>query len=194
MSSTAKLPVDMTVAEFLAWRPDDGQRWQLVDGGPRAMAPAKMGQNALVIELAALLRNHLLERGLPCVAVGAPGVVPRVRAEFNFRVPDLAVTCSAFDAADAAMPEPVLIVEALSPSNQAETWANVWAYTTIPSLREILVLRTARMQADILRRATDGSWPTAPDVVTEGDVVLDSIGFRAPIAALYRTAGLRPVR
>lgn len=50
------------------------------------------------------------------------------------------------------------------------------------------------MQADILRRATDGSWPTAPDVVTEGDVVLDSIGFRAPIAALYRTAGLRPVR
>lgn len=190
MSASTKLPVDMTVAEFLAWCPEDGQVWELVDGAPRAMAPAKMGNNALVSELGALLRNHLLDRGGRCVAVGAPGVVPRVRAEFNLRVPDLAVTCSSFDAADAAMPEPVLIVEALSPSNQAETWANVWAYTTIPSMREILVLRTTRLQADILRRAEDGSWPEAPEVVTTGDVVLTSIGFRAPLAALYRTTGL----
>lgn len=190
MSASTKLPVDMSVAEFLAWCPEDGQVWELVDGAPRAMAPAKMGHNALLGELTALIRNHLLDRGGPCVAVPTPGVVPRVRAEFNLRVPDLAVTCTPFDATDAAMTEPVLIVEVLSPSNQAETWANVWAYTTIPSLREILVLRTASVRADILRRADDGSWPEAPEVVTEGDVVLGSIGFRAPLAALYRTTGL----
>jgi Uma2 family endonuclease len=190
MSASTKIPVDMSVAEFLAWCPEDGQVWELVDGTPRAMAPAKMGHNALLGELTAQLRNHLLDRSSTCVVVPTPGVVPRVRAEYNLRVPDLAVTCSAFDAADAAMPEPVLIIEALSPSNQAETWANVWAYTTIPSLREILVLRTTRMQADILRRGTDGAWPSAPEVVTAGDVVLTSVGFRAPLAALYRTTGL----
>lgn len=179
------------MAEFLAWCPEDGQRWQLVDGAPRAMAPARMGHNALVSEVAALLRNHFLARGGPCVAVMAPGVVPRVRADFNLRVPDLAVTCAQFEATDLAMPEPVLIIEALSPSNQPETWANVWAYTTIPSLGEILVLRTTRMQADLLRRGADGAWPTAPEVVTDGDLVLDSIGFRAPLAALYRTSGVR---
>ena len=43
MSATLKAPVNMTVAEFLEWCPDDGQRWQLVDGEPVAMAPGATG-------------------------------------------------------------------------------------------------------------------------------------------------------
>ena len=30
---------------------------------------------------------------------------------------------------------PVLMVEILSPTNKTETWTNVWAYTTIPTVR-----------------------------------------------------------
>jgi hypothetical protein len=41
MAASARLPVDMTVAQFLAWCPDDGQRWELVDGAPRAVAPSR---------------------------------------------------------------------------------------------------------------------------------------------------------
>ena len=52
-----------------------------------------------------------------------------------------------YDASD-----PVLLVEILSPSNRAETWTNVWAYTTIPSVREILVLHSLRIRAELLRR------------------------------------------
>ena len=46
------------------------------------------------------------------------------------RVPDLAVSCSPFELTQPAPTDPVLIVEILSPSNRAETWANVWAYTS----------------------------------------------------------------
>jgi Uma2 family endonuclease len=180
----------MTVAEFLEWCPDDGQRWELIDGAPREMAPAKLVHNALLGEVAAILRNHLLSRGGPCIVVPASGVIPRVQAGFNFRVPDLAVTCKPFAATDVHLEEPVLLVEVLSPSNQADTWSNVWAYTTIPSVMEILVLRTIAVRADLLRRGADGNWPESPEIVTDGELHLASIGFRAPLGSLYRTTGL----
>ena len=123
--------------------------------------------------------------------VVAPGVIPHVQAAHNMRVPDMAVICSGVGLGDAALTDPVLIVEILSPSNHYETWANVWTYTTIPSVREILVLRSVSIGADILRRQPDGSWPQEPESITAGDLVLDSIGFRTPLADIYRTTRLR---
>ena len=67
----------------------------------------------------------------------------------------------------------------------------MWAYTTIPSVREILVLRTVSIGADLLRRLPDGSWPREPDSVTEGDLALESIGLRTALADLYRSTRLR---
>ena len=54
-----------------------------------------------------------------------------------------AVLVSGYDTEESALADPVLLIEILSPSYQAETWANVWAYATIPSVQEILVLKTA---------------------------------------------------
>ncbi|MBX9699332.1 MAG: Uma2 family endonuclease [Acetobacteraceae bacterium] len=189
MSASLKQPVQMTVPEFLAWCPvDDGQRWELVDGVPRAMAPAKIGHGAIQSELAALIRNHLLERRSPCTVVTAPGIMPRVRGATNLRVPDLGVTCTRIGPTDATLPDPVLVIEILSPSNQAETWANVWTYTTIPSMREILVVHQVMQRAELLRRDAGGDWPAEPLPVTDGQLALDSIGFAVPLAAVYRTA------
>lgn len=187
---TPEIPLAMTVAEFLEWCPDEGPPWQLVDGVPRVMPPTRLGHGAMLAEAGTLLGNHLLAQGIGGAVLMRPGVIPRLLSDLNFRIPALAVTFSPFAATDWAVPNPVLVIEILSPSNQADTWRNVWAYTTIPSVREILVLRTVTMRADLLRRGADGEWPEAPEVVTEGDLALDSIGFRAPLAALYRTAGL----
>jgi Uma2 family endonuclease len=190
MSASRNIPANMTVAEFLEWCPDDGQRWELVDGTPRAMAPAKVAHGQLQSEVARLLGNHLAEQSRACSIVTAPGVVPRVHASYNMRVPDLGVTCSPSSAHDTHLVDPVLLVEILAPSNQADTWANVWAYTTIPSVREILVLHSLAIRAEILRRGPDGNWPAEPESVTEGELRLDSLDYRAPIAALYRTTPL----
>lgn len=152
MVAAAQVPVRMSVAEFLAWNPGDGQARQLVDGEPQAMAPASRTHGTLQGELGRLIGNHLASQATPCSLVVTSGVVPHVQASHNMRVPDLAVTCSDYAAEEAGLTDPVLIVEILSPGNQAETWANVWAYTTIPSVREILVLRTVSVGADLLRR------------------------------------------
>jgi Uma2 family endonuclease len=191
MSEAVKIPVRMSAAEFLGWNPGDGRRWQLVDGEPRAMAPASRAHGAVQSELGRRIGNHLEERGSPCSVITAPGIIPNVRAGFNFRIPDLAVTCSDDETGETAVSGAVLIVEILSPSNQVDTWANVWTYTTIPSVREILVLRTVEVGAELLRRQPDGSWPKEPEAIESGgDLLLESIGLRLPLAALYRTTRL----
>ncbi len=190
MSALSKIPVRMTVAEFFAWTPPTAQAWQLVDGEPQAMAPASLTHGAIQAELGALIRNHFAEQASPCRVITAPGVIPRAQSEINVRIPDLAVTCSAYDEEEQALTSSVLVVEILSPSNQAETYANVWAYASIPSVQEILVLKTAKIGAELLRRAPDGNWPPQPLVIESGDLTLESIGLSIPLAAAYRTTRL----
>ena len=190
MATALKIPVRMTLAEFLAWNPPGSQTWQLVDGEPQAMAPANRTHGAIQGELASLIGSHLRDRGSPCSLIVTPGVIPRVQANTNIRVPDLAVTCSPYAAEEAALTTPVLLVEILSPSNQAETWSNVWAYTSIPSVQEILVLHSAAIAAELLRRAADGIWPAEPEHIETGELFLSCIDFRASLAALYLTTRL----
>ncbi len=180
----------MTVAEFLAWEAPGGDRWQLVDGEPQAMAPANRTYNGILGELGRLIGNYLLEQNSPCSVVPTPGVIPRVRSDSNFRIPDLAVTCSDYQEEEYDLTDPVLLVEILSPRNRGETWTNVWAYTTMPSVQEILILHSAKIGAELLRRNPDGSWPAQPLAIDDGDIELVSIGFRVALAALYRTTRL----
>ena len=188
MSAANQLPAAMTVAEFLAWNPG-GDRWELVDGTPRAMAPSSPRHGAIQAEAARLIGNRLAELRPDCRVVTEAGIQPKVRANLNVRVPDLAVTCAAWEPDDGLLREPLVVIEILSPSNRADTWANVWSYVTIPSVREILVLHTASIQADLLRREKDGAWSDNPVSLVPGDTVtLESIDFSMPIAAFYRTA------
>jgi Uma2 family endonuclease len=91
-----RTPTRMTVDEFLYWDADDltGRRWQLVDGEPVLMAPAAEVHGAIQAEFAGLLRDHLLAGDSRCRVIITPGIVPRIRANENFRVPDIGVTSS----------------------------------------------------------------------------------------------------
>jgi Uma2 family endonuclease len=155
MSAANQLPAAMTVAEFLAWDPPDGgDRWELVDGMPRAMAPPAPRHGAIQAEAARLIGNHLADARPACRVITEAGIQPKVRANLNARVPDLAVTCAN-----------------LEPDDR--------------------LLRKPEVRIDLLRRMPDGSWPDDPLPLKVGDsVTLESLGFTAPLAAFYRTAGL----
>ena len=186
MTALPKLaPSRMTVEEFLDWPGDrSGRGFELVDGEPRAMAPASRTHGRIQATIARLLGNHLAGTG--CSAVIEPGVVPRVRAEANMRVPDVAVTGEADDSGVHAISDPILIVEVLSPSNEPETRENVWAYATIPTVREILLIRSTSVAAELLRRQPDGSWPATAMRIGENDrLSLGSLDFGCPLMAVY---------
>jgi Uma2 family endonuclease len=184
----------MTVAEFLDWDSGDrtGALWQLRDGEPEMMAPASDAHGMIQSELGRLIGNHLADSGGPCRVGVTPGVVPRVRSTRNLLVPDLGVT-GAPPVGGPAMLDPVVLIEILSPSNARETRANVWAYTSIPSVAEIVLVRSTSIAAEVLRRQNDGSWPAEPQYIgADGELVLESIGFRVPLRAAYRTSGVGP--
>jgi Uma2 family endonuclease len=184
------LPTLMTVGEFLNWDSPGEYLWQLIDGVPVAMSPPAPLHGAIQSEAARLIGNHLVARASPCSVITTPGVIPRFQPDRNFMVPDLAVTCSATDITGKALHEPVLLIEILSPSNHAETWRNVWAYLTIPSVREILVIRTASVGVELLRRGDIGGWSDRPLAIPRGEFTLSSIGLTLPVEALYRGTGM----
>jgi Uma2 family endonuclease len=193
MVAALKLPPRrMTVAEFLAWDPDDGSAalWQLRDGEPEMMAPASERHGRIQAELAYLLTAHLRRHNAGCSAVIDPGVIPRVGAEHTILVPDIGITCAPVPTTH-AMANPVVLIEILSPSNEAETRANVWAFATIPTVAEIVIVSSVRIAAEVLRRGADGAWPAQPEPIgPDGTLRLDSIGFAAPLRDVYRSAGL----
>jgi Uma2 family endonuclease len=122
--------------------------------------------------------------------VTEPGIVPKLRGDRNFRIPDIGITCSP-PFAEAMLTDPVLLIEILSPSNEIETWANVWTYASIPTVSEILIIHSTRVAAELLRREADGQWPDEPMALGPDDTIsLTSIGFTTPLISIYRTTFL----
>ena len=149
-----RTPARMTLDEFLAWNSGDPQRPDL------ATHRRRTGCNV------AGKRRRMGHPERDGAATGQPPVRPakslpggdrtrascrRVRANRNYRVPDLGVTCAP-PSHDPMVPEPIVLIEILSPSNEADTRANIWAYTTVPSVREILAIRSTRIEAELLVR------------------------------------------
>jgi len=104
----------------------------------------------------------------------------------NIRVPDLGVTCSQVASGQLVLAEPILLLEILSPGNEDDTRQNVWAYATIPSVAEILLVHSTRIGAELFRRLPDGSWPVDPEEVAAGGTLrLESIDLTCPIEEVY---------
>ena len=183
-----RTPERMTTDQFYAW--DGGGhlgKLELVDGVVRATAPAAVAHGSIQANLAYLLNAHLrATNSLCCVYLGS-GVVPGIDRRCNVRVPDLTVTCTPLTLSDKTVPNPVLIVEVLSPSNEGDTWESIRAVATLPSLQEILVIASTTRDVLICRRQADGSWPSDGEPVPDGGTVtLVSLGAELPVAEIYR--------
>jgi Uma2 family endonuclease len=215
MSRAARVAIPMTVEEFRAWADCQPGKWELVDGEPRAMAPASLAHAFIQAEATFLIARHLRVRGSPCrVATEAP-VVPSAFRRHNLRVPDVAVTCAPPEDDRGEMADPPCVIEVLSPSNEhatrANVWtyippcvievlspsnehatrANVWTYMTIPSVQEILLLESTGVGGELIVRRADGAWPEQAQALSATDEVrLASIGFACVLRDFYAQTGL----
>ena len=156
----SRLPPLLTVADFIDW-PVDGtdMRYELVDGVLRAMAPASDTHATIQANLLYLIGAHLRAHKPDCRTAATPGIQPRLRAEWNFRIPDIGVTCAPNRPGDIMLPAPLLLVEVLSPGNANDTWDNIPHYASLPN-------------------------PAVTE--TSGSVHLASIGLDLPLAEIYR--------
>jgi Uma2 family endonuclease len=187
MQEALDIPSTMTVAEFLDWPGDgSGRKFQLVDGEPRAMSPGNATHGTIQMTLGSLIRNALITAGGRYRVVAEPGIATRIRAHTNLRVPDLGITGTTDAPGQQTLPDPIVLIEVLSPGNATDTWDNVWAYTTIPSVREIVVVHSTRVLAEVVRRDPDGNWPAEPEEIgPDGTLRLESIAFACAMPEVY---------
>ena len=177
----------MTVAEFLDL-PGDGQpgKRELVHGSIRAMAPPSPTHGVLQVAIASAIREHLRKRDSPCRVGTEVGVIPIWDPKHNVRAPDITVTCKPATRGERTFPEPVLIVQIHSPSNEKGTWESIQACATIPSLAEIVVVAFDAIRMSIFRKGPDSVWPEKPDIVEAGGTVrLASIDASFEIDEVY---------
>ena len=80
--------------------------------------------------------------------------------ESYFYYPDLLLSCQPDDKESAYYRRhPCLLVEVLSPSTERiDTREKLFAYRLLPSLREYLLLRQDRLQADLYQWSDEGRW------------------------------------
>lgn len=186
--AVASKPTLLTVDEFLVWPGDRfGTIYELAEGVPRAQAPASDVHATIQSRIASLLTRHLDAVRPRCRVATNPGIQPRLRANWNFRIPDLGVTCAPARVGEIMTPDPILLVEVLSPSNEDDTWSNIPLYASLPTVAEILIVHSTRVGAELLRRGADQSWPQNPEAIEPGgNVRLTSIDFDFPLADAYR--------
>lgn len=191
MAEARRIAAPMTVAEFRTWADRQPGKWELVDGRPRTMAPASATHGLIQARAAFLIERHIEDTRSPCrVATEAP-VVPASFRRHNARATDLAITCSPPNEDGWELNDPVFILEVLSPSNEQDTRDNVWAYMTIPSVQQILLLDSTAVRGEMSQRQGNGAWPEEADDLAAGDIVhIAQIRFSCPLDSFYARTNL----
>jgi Uma2 family endonuclease len=137
----APAPLRLTVDAYLAWagaqpaRP----RHELVRGRIVEMAAEKNLHAIVKGDAFVALRSAIRNAGLSCT-VFPDGAGVRVGADSLYE-PDVTVTCAAFDPQAVWVPEPVILVEVLSPGTErCDLGVKLADYFRLPSTAHYLIL------------------------------------------------------
>lgn len=130
----------MTADEFALWTPpEDGQKYELVNGEIVAMGNDRARHNRTKFATGRAFYNAIERAGLSCEAfIDGFGVKTN---EYGFRLPDVLVQCEPIDDDAAKTDNPVILVEVLSPGSLHKDLTQlIPEYFAIPSVMHYLVL------------------------------------------------------
>jgi Uma2 family endonuclease len=175
--------VRMTRDEYRAWAEQQlAGRFERVNGVVVAMAPERAVHNLRKALVWQVLRHAVQAANLPCdvytdgmtVEVGDSDYEPDAVVHCGGRLPDDAV----------AVPDPLIIVEVLSPSTSATDRAwKLQEYFKLPSLRHYLIVWADKQQVAHHRRDDDGSIETR--AVMAGEIRLEPPGITISVEDIY---------
>ncbi len=175
----------LTVEEFLTWESGGDTRYELIGGVPVAMAPPSRAHRLIATNLT-LAVGGALSRRPGCTVEQEAGVGAVHDATGTLYQADLAVTCTPHRPGQQAIPDPILIVEILSPSTERhDRRTKLPDYRALPSVQEIVLIDQAQPFVEIHRRAGEDQWLTELLRGTDAVLRLDSAGLALSLATLY---------
>lgn len=177
------LPQKMTVDEFLIWAADKPGRFELYAGHVYAMAPERAGHAKVKFAVQAELKRAITAAKLPCHML-PDGMTVRV-SEDTAHEPEALVYCGTEVAASQVeIPDPVIVVEVLSPSTRhIDASAKLAGYFRLPSVQHYLIVDPEGPPAVHHRRQSDGTVLTR--LLHNGALNFDPPGLDADIAAFF---------
>ena len=176
--ATARQPVWVSEADYLAGEVTAEVRHEYIDGQIYAMSGASNNHNLIAGNMYAAFHAHL--KGKPCRAYMSD---MQVKVGSKYFYPDVMVDCSALGGDSRLTEAPVILVEVLSKSTRM-TDKNIkrMAYTQIASLEAYILIEQDTAEVEVLRRST--GWQ--PHYYYLGDdIVLENIGLTIAVEELY---------
>lgn len=181
-----------TVADFLTW-PEDGPRYELIDGVPYELNAPGYEHQKLLAKLHVELEIHRRERlkagggdgRPPCDILQSPLDV--VLSDLTVVQPDLVVLCDATKVKSGRVyGAPDLVVEALSPSSAARDRKHKRRLYEVAGVPQYLLIDPANRFVESYLLGEDGRYPV-PEVLDSGDELRVQVipGFAVLLAHLF---------
>lgn len=175
----------MTAVEFIAWamQQPEGERYELVDGEVVAMSPERVGHLRTKALVWQALRTAVTEGGPPCEVL--PDGATVVIDEATVYELDALVRCGEpLDEDAVVVPDPVVIVEVVSPSTrEVDTSIKLDDYFRLPSVRHYLIVNPKRRVVRHHRRGDDATIESR--ILGEGVLDLDLPGITVPVERFF---------
>lgn len=178
----------MTLDEFLAWEREQPERHEFDGFATVAMTGGSLDHSTIASNFDRVLSTKLRSTGCKVFRGDA-----KVIANGTVRYPDLSVTCSPVIGRGDVVPEPVLIIEVVSPTTEhVDRGRKKFDYFATPSIRQYAIVEQDERLVDLYTR-TDAGWIN--EVVT-GDAVLNlsGIGVELGLDAIYEDTELDATR
>lgn len=165
----------MTVDQFLAWADGQPGRWELYDGVPYAMAPERAQHAKVKHRTAKALEQGIEKAGCNCFML-PDGMTVRVD-DATAHEPDALVYCGEELPPDAVeVPNPVIVVEALSPSTRRiDAAAKMTGYFSLPSVMHYLIIDPDKLP--IIHHQRQDATTVISHIVHAGEIRLDPPGI-----------------
>jgi Uma2 family endonuclease len=173
---------EMDVDVFLAWAEGRQGRWELREGRPVLMSPERAAHALTKYAAQESLKAGIKRAGLPC-RMFPDGMTVQITAR-NAYEPDALVVCPAPPLDAIEIPNPVVVVEVLSPSTAADDHGvKLDGYFSVASVEHYLILDADRRVMIHHKRGQAGAIETR--VLRDGVIRFDPPGFDAEVAAFF---------
>ena len=173
----------MNVDKFLDWAVGRPGRYELFRGEVIAMSPETVGHAEIKAAVYAAFRAGIRERRLPCHVL-PDGVVVRIDDSTAYE-PDAQVYCGEkLQGTALDVPNPIIVVEVLSPSTQrVDVSLKLAGYFRLSSVAHYLIVDPTQPVVVHHSRGTGNIILTR--VVTEGIILLDPPGLELALGDIY---------
>jgi Uma2 family endonuclease len=168
---------------FRTWAATQSGRFERIAGELIAISPERLSHTRTKARVWQALDRALRDQQVPCEAL-TDGATVEIGEDTDYE-PDAVVNCGEPPPGDViAVPNPVIVVEVLSPATAARDVGTKLAdYFRVASIQHYLILNADRPQIVHHQRWHDGKIMTR--IVSEGVVVLDPPGITISVGEIY---------